>query len=197
MSRDSILSAIQANKPARIALDDYARSECDQETPLVDLFIANATLIGASVIRVHNFDVIKSYLAAHFESSTRIVTSVKALSSSFEVVNAIELPHQYANLELAVLEAHFGVAENGAVWLTEDQMGNRVMPFICQHLAVLVTEDRVVKNMHSAYECIGSHTYGFGTFIAGPSKTADIEQSLVIGAHGARSMLIFLLPEME
>jgi L-lactate dehydrogenase complex protein LldG len=38
-------------------------------------------------------------------------------------------------------------------------------------------------------------SYGFATFIAGPSKTADIEQSLVLGAHGPRSLIVFLIDE--
>lgn len=47
--------------------------------------------------------------------------------------------------------------------------------------------------MHQAYDCIGNQEYGFGTFISGPSKTADIEESLVIGTHGARGLMVFIM----
>ena len=47
--------------------------------------------------------------------------------------------------------------------------------------------------MHHAYDRIAQAEYPFGLFLAGPSKTADIEQSLVLGAHGSRSMTVFLL----
>lgn len=53
--------------------------------------------------------------------------------------------------------------------------------------------------MHAAYDRIAAleaaAAYGFSTFIAGPSKTADIEQSLVLGAHGPISLTVFLLDE--
>jgi L-lactate dehydrogenase complex protein LldG len=69
----------------------------------------------------------------------------------------------------------------------------RVLPFICQHLAVLLQKKDLVSSMHEAYDVIGNADYGFGVFIAGPSKTADIEQSLVLGAHGPKSMTVFLI----
>jgi L-lactate dehydrogenase complex protein LldG len=93
----------------------------------------------------------------------------------------------------AFIKAGIGVAENGAVWVKESQMINRLLPFICQHLVIVLEKEKLVSTMHHAYQKINSFEEGFGVFIAGPSKTADIEQSLVIGAHGARSLTVYLL----
>ena len=75
----------------------------------------------------------------------------------------------------------------------KQRMIERAVPFICQHLALIIEKKDIVPSMHEAYDRIASSVYGFGTFIAGPSKTADIEQSLVLGAHGPRSMVAFIL----
>ena len=58
---------------------------------------------------------------------------------------------------------------------------------------LVVPADRVVSNMHLAYRELDFTTPEYGTFISGPSKTADIEQSLVIGAQGPRSAVVYLL----
>jgi L-lactate dehydrogenase complex protein LldG len=105
-------------------------------------------------------------------------------------------PDFYEGTEVAIIEGLIGVAENGALWVTENELGNvRVLPFIAQHLVMVISEKNIVGTMHEAYKILGlPTTAGFGVFIAGPSKTADIEQSLVIGAQGARSLLVILTP---
>jgi L-lactate dehydrogenase complex protein LldG len=77
--------------------------------------------------------------------------------------------------------------------LYERQLVNRILPFICQHLVLVIRAGSLVSNLHEAYRTIEVGREGYGVFIAGPSKTADIEQSLVIGAHGARSLLVYLV----
>ena len=74
---------------------------------------------------------------------------------------------------------------------------HRVIYFLVQHLALVIRTGSIVHNMHQAYERLNLGSRRFGTFISGPSKIADIEQSLVIGAHGARSLHVFLVDSLE
>ncbi len=98
-----------------------------------------------------------------------------------------------ADVDVLCIDGQLGVAENGAIWISEDQLPHRVAPFICQHLVIQISNEKLVGTMHSAYLQLGQNTSGFGLFLAGPSKTADIEQSLVIGAHGARSLVVLII----
>jgi L-lactate dehydrogenase complex protein LldG len=104
-------------------------------------------------------------------------------------------PHDLERIDVAILRGEFAVAENGAVWCTDALLKHRVIYFICQHLILVVPAQQIVHNMHEAYDRLEFTVAGFGMFKAGPSKTADIEQSLVIGAHGARSLTVYLVEE--
>ena len=80
----------------------------------------------------------------------------------------------------------------GAVWIEQD-VKQRAIYFIAEKLVILLNKNKIVNNMHEAYKLIDTGEYGFGTFISGPSKTADIEQALVMGAHGARDVMVVLI----
>lgn len=192
-SRDKILAAISQNQPVAMPLPDISFLKGGDENP-EEKFTAVLTTIGGKVLKVKSFDEMKALLPQHFDTAKRVVTTLTELSDIAELYTGEAIdPHTMEDIELTVTRAHFAVAENGAVWVTEDLIKQRVLPFICQHLAVVVDVKAVVPTMHEAYQKIGDSVYGFGTFIAGPSKTADIEQSLVLGAHGPRSMTVFLL----
>ena len=94
--------------------------------------------------------------------------------------------------DLAIVDGRIGVCENGAVWLQQD-VEQRAVYFISEALVILLDRKNLVNNMHEAYKRIDTGEYGYGVFISGPSKTADIEQALVMGAHGARSVTVILL----
>ena len=188
MSRESILKAVAANQPALLPLPDINAFVGDNNGAR-QKFTQILNNIGGRVFDVDDLDNVKAIVNEHYQG--RIISLVEGLAIGSNTLP--EDAHQLADTELAILNAQFAVAENGAVWLTEEQMGTRVLPFICQHLAVVVNATQIVPTLHEAYQKIGEGQYGFGAFIAGPSKTADIEQSLVLGAHGPRSMTVFVV----
>lgn len=95
-------------------------------------------------------------------------------------------------LDLCVLRAEFAVVENGAVWHVPSTPRERSAALLAQHLFVVVDTTQLVPTLHQAYDRIDLAETTFGWFLCGPSKTADIEQSLVLGAHGPRTMSLVL-----
>jgi len=195
-SKNTILAALKANQPDLLPLPSLNLPLADNGTPtveeIVEKFKTTAVTIGGRVFEVSDFDEIKKILAAQFIPPARIISSFTELSEIAETDISQENPHLLADVELAILQAEMGVAENAALWVPEGNMMQRAVPFICQHLALVVRKQNIVGNMHQAYALLGNNNTGFGAFIAGPSKTADIEQSLVLGAHGPRSLTVFI-----
>ncbi|HMH22297.1 MAG TPA: LUD domain-containing protein [Puia sp.] len=190
-SREKILAAVKNNQPSFVGLP--AMHPPDAEAHPADTFMATLQSIGGVAFVIRDIGEIPAIIRAQYPTAEKIVSICPGVEGN--TVPGQANPHALADIDLAIIPAHFGVAENAACWVTEEPMVERVLPFICQHLAIVVGKKNIVSNMHQAYEQIGDAAYGFGTFIAGPSKTADIEQSLVLGAHGPKSMIVFLVDD--
>ncbi|MEO8252901.1 MAG: LUD domain-containing protein [Flavobacterium sp.] len=192
-SRERILSKIKNNQPTIVSeLPSLSFLGLDK-MDVIETYKTVLKGIGGFCEEVSSLEEIKTYITAHYPTDKRKITTIPELADIAETNWNAADPHTLENVELTIIKAHFGVAENSALWVTDGIMGQRVSTFIPQYLAIIVNKKDIVATMHQAYERIGDVEYGFGTFIAGPSKTADIEQSLVLGAHGARGLTVFLM----
>jgi L-lactate dehydrogenase complex protein LldG len=191
-TRETILAAIGRGKPDLLPLPEtIGFPSTISADNLVDSFMKMVQTNGGQAIRVTSLAEVSAFLAEEYDLTLPILSRVPGLDiSNFTPQEDLRL---LDDLHLVVLQGIVGVAENAAIWLDETAIGIRAMPFITLNLSIVLSEKNLVGNMHEAYRLIDSST-GFGTFIAGPSKTADIEQSLVIGAHGSKTLTVFLLP---
>lgn len=195
-SREKILQAVAANKPAFIETPSMS---LDRETlaypEALQKFIKTLEGIGGKAMLVCNINTVKEDLRLARDSGNYIVNTLPVLGDVNAEINSTMDAVALEPVYKTYIEATLGVAENGSVWLYESQMKNRLLPFICQHLVICLDAKDIVPTMDEAYKQVEVAKEGYGVFLAGPSKTADIEQSLVIGAHGARSLLVYLISE--
>ncbi len=192
-SRANILEKVKQNQPSEVSELPNLTFLGFDTFDILEKFKLVLKSIGGDFVEVANYDAIIEFVKNNYDITKRMITTVPELTEIATTDWFNYDPHTLENVELTLVKAHFGVAENSALWVTDDILGQRVAIFIPQYLAIIVNKKDIVATMHQAYERIGNQEYGFGTFIAGPSKTADIEQSLVLGAHGARGLMVFLM----
>ena len=197
-TRETVLANLRAALPESSPLPELPTSGPWQtfEDPFVR-FCEVLDSVGGTCCRVKSLsDAHQQLLSIDEWNSAKVrVSAVDGVGDPTVDLNSIDDPHDLENVDYAVLHGHFGVAENGAIWVTDDTVKHRVLYFIPQRL-VIVMPSRIVHNMHEAYGRITIGEHAFAGFISGPSKTADIEQSLVIGAHGARSLIVFAVDDL-
>lgn len=159
-------------------------------------FAEMLTVVGGTPKRVASIDEVNEILQKEFASHEKWLSFCPEIDGKNADSAASRGVHGYQDIDLVVLEGVFGVAENGAIWVPLERVSHPASLVLSQHLAIVIRASDLVDNMHQAYARIAAAGVlpRYGVFISGPSKTADIEQSLVIGAHGARSLTVFILP---
>jgi len=191
-ARESILRLVRAALPNAVPAPEVAATVREFSRPAGDAPTRFAVAAGAAGARVVEgvLSDLSRLVPELAPNATRILSVVRELPGT---VAAATEPHAFADLDLLVCRAVLGVAENGAVWIPESRVGTRSALFLATTVIVVLDREAIVSDLHAAYEQLDLRAESFGILVAGPSKTADIEQALVIGAHGPKQLTIILV----
>ena len=195
-SRQAILDRIRTRAVEGPPLPEIDHSQLITFESLIDQFCKAAEGVGAACHRVSRYADVNDTLMDldPFRSARRVASLVPEAVSGNTDLRMFDDPHYLKGLDWLIAKGSFGVAENGAIWMQMEGNPHRVSLFITQYLAIVLPAAEIVPHMHAAYQRLGDQIkQSFGVFVSGPSKTADIEQSLVLGAHGCRTLNILLV----
>jgi L-lactate dehydrogenase complex protein LldG len=192
-AREQILASIRKNKPAEVphpALRDFTQLRVEGSS--LDLFKKHLKEAYANYYDVNDTeDALR--LIKQLHPDAKVICSATPEIEGNRKLQSTDDPHSLEDVDVGIMRARFGIAENGAVWLTQEDMIVDALGFLSQHLIILLDPNEIVGNMHGAYKRVEIEKHNYGCFMMGPSATADISAVHIDGAQGARTLNVFLM----
>ena len=193
-SKEDILKKYRSNIREQFDMPDLSDIQAvTYPDPLLQ-FMNMTKSVGGNAIEVEAGRDINELIRELFPDAKEIASNLPEITIATRNPDEVGRARDLNGTDVGIIRGSFGVAENACVWIPQ-QMKEKAVCFISENLIILLSKSQIVNNMHEAYRRIEFNDYGYGTFISGPSKTADIAQVLVMGAQAARSATVLLLPE--
>lgn len=188
-NKEEILKNIRLHTSERVEMPLIAL-DAIHYSDKVEQFVEVSKSVGANAVVLREGEDINVLIRSLYPDAGKSASNVPGIDA---VINPddVRTSQELNGISLGIVQGVFGVAENGCVWVVQN-VKERSLYFISEYLVLLIDKDQLVDNMHEAYKKVQFNDYGFGCFISGPSKTADIEQALVVGAHGAKGVTVIL-----
>ena len=191
-SKEKILKNIKDNNIVKdVKLPSYENFGIKFDNKF-ETFSTMIESVGGKALLIEK-DKLDETIKALYPEEKQIASNIDFCSLGNFDANSCDDAHDLKDIDLAIVKGNFAVAENGAIWMKNENNRHRALYFIAQNIVIVIDEKEILNNMHEAYEKISFENKGYGVFISGPSKTADIEQSLVIGAHGPKSGYVIFI----
>lgn len=193
-SKEDILKKYRANIREQYDMPDLSDIKAiTYPNPLLQ-FMNMTKSVGGNAIEVEKGRNVNDLIRELYPEAQEIASNLPEITIATRNPDEVGRARDLNGTDVGIIRGEFGVAENACVWIPQTMKEKAVM-FISENLVILLPKTQIVNNMHEAYKRINMNDYGYGTFISGPSKTADIAQVLVMGAQAARSATVLLLDE--
>jgi L-lactate dehydrogenase complex protein LldG len=191
-NKEDILRRFRANVKEKFDMPNLNDIKSVTYEDVLRQFIDISESVGAKVVKIESYESINDLIKKCYPEAKTISSNLPEVTIATSNPDDVEDAQTLNGTDVGVIKGEFGVAENGCIWIPQT-MKEKAVCFISENLIIILEKDRILNNMHEAYKQIAFNDYGYGTFISGPSKTADIAQVLVMGAQAARSVTVVLV----
>lgn len=190
-SKETILANIRRNTGTRQEMPDLSAIETIVYPDKLKTFAEVLAAAGGKAVELQPGEEVNAVIRREFPDAKRIASNLPEITCATFNPDEVEDPRMLNGTDLAVITGEFGVAENAAVWIPR-MVRHKGLYFISNALVILLDKTKLVNTMNEAYRLTAQADYNYGVFMSGPSKTADIEQALVFGAHGPIQVMVLL-----
>ncbi len=168
---------------------------------LVERFVSKMASVHGAVVRVAAMDKVSEAVGAHLDEHALSPELVVAPDPELEAIpwsNRFSIERRAAGGDdrVSVTGAFAGIAETGTLMLLSGRDSPTTLNFLPDDHIVVLHADRIVVHMEDAWATLRKERSGMPrtvNLITGPSKTADVEQTIQEGAHGPRRLKIILV----
>ena len=191
MKKEDFLNKLRQNTHVQYDMPDMKIEGIQYENTLQQ-FIDMTKSVGGHVIEAQEGEDLNDLVKKAYPNAKVFATNLPEITIAEKNPDTVAEANDLNGTDVGIVRGQVGVAENGCVWIPQT-MKEKAVLFISEYLVIFLEKKNVVNNMHEAYARIEMDPkYNFGTFISGPSKTADIEQALVMGAQAAKGVTVVI-----
>ena len=191
MNKEDLLAKIRANIHTTYDMPSFDDMKGVQYADPLKQFVEMSKTVGGKVVELEKGQDINEVIKTCYPDAKVIASNLPDVTIANRNPDTVAEANDLNGTDVGVVRGVFGVAENGCIWIPQT-MKEKAMCFISEYLVILLDRKQIVNNMHEAYQRVEFNSYGYGCFISGPSKTADIAQALVMGAQAARGVTVVL-----
>jgi L-lactate dehydrogenase complex protein LldG len=192
MKKEDLFEKLRKNTKAQFDMPDMNIQGITYEDTVAQ-FVKMTETVGGTVVEARKTDDLNQIIRNLYPEARVFASSLPFINIAQKNPDTVSAADELNGTDVGIVQGTVGVAENACVWIPQT-MREKAVCFISEYLVIVLDRQNIVDNMHQAYSRIKMDpAYNFGTFISGPSKTADIEQALVMGAQAARGVTVLIL----
>ena len=194
MKKEELLNKLRKNTREQYDMPDM-KIDAIKYDDAVKQFAEMTQTVGGKIIEAGKGESLNDIVRRAYPEAKVFASNLPDITIAQKNPDTVADAQDLNGTDVGIVRGEIGVAENGCIWIPQT-MKEKAVLFISEYLVIVLPKRNIVNNMHEAYARLKmDERYNFGTFISGASKTADIEQALVMGAQAARGVTVVLTEE--